>query len=87
MKGPEFKKPIIQVTLDDSKLNEFGKFIFSKISFSHPFFKETTLKFPLELKNKFLTNDIMVICSLIANAKNQIGNHNDFLIDFDIFFH
>ena len=33
-----------------------------------------------------LTNDIMAIRDLIANANNQIGNHNDFLIDFEFFF-
>ena len=82
-KGQNTEKPSIEITIEDSDLNEFGKFISSGISFNHPLIAEPKDKILSDIKKKLLLNEKLVIGNLVANTNKHVQHHKDFLIDFD----
>ena len=82
-KGHNTDNTLIEITIEDSDLHEFGKFLSSKLSFHHPLISEPKNKMVMDIKKKLLLNARIIMGNLIANANNQVQHHKDFLFDFD----
>ena len=82
-KGNNTDNTLIEISIEDADLHEFGKFLTSKLSFYHPLIQVTKPKIAMENKKKILSNARIIMGNLIANANHQVQHYKDFLFDFD----
>ena len=82
-KGQNSEKPSIEITIEDTDLHEFGKFLSSKLSFYHPLIPEPKTAHVTEYKKKLILMARLVLNSLIATANEQVQQHEKFLVEFD----